>query len=306
MKLLCLFVLGFICICGTVPARAEENCTLQRVAKLDMTPIADGRFSIPMFVGGQTIPVLVDTGGLISMLTPQTVEALHLHPQPIWNFNLHITQYGGFRIDHHVIVEDIVIGRMRAPRYDFLIMPAGGYPSDIGGLLAPDILRAYDMDFDFANATLNFFSKDHCEGKVVYWTRDDPGEVEIRLGDDGHMTVPVMLDGKEIRATIDTGAANSVASLEEVESLLGLDEKSPDLKRLPGRPNRPLYRYPFKSLSFQSVSVTNPDVLLIPDSESKVGASGPKMLIGMNILRHLHLYIAYSEHKLYVTPATAH
>jgi hypothetical protein len=27
------------------------------------------------------------------------------------------------------------------------------------------------------------------------------------------------------------------------------------------------------------------------------------MLIGMNILRHLHIYIAYKEHKLYITPA---
>jgi hypothetical protein len=240
------------------------------------------------------------------MLTPPTVEALHLHPELIGNFNLRITQYGGYRIDHHVIAEDIAIGRMQARRYDFLIMPTGGYPSDIGGLLAPDILRAYDMDFDFANATLNFFSKDHCEGKVVYWTHGDVGEVEIRLSDDGHMTVPVTLDGKEIRATIDTGAAGSVASLEEVEDLFGLDEKNPDLKPLPGRPKRLAYRYPFNSLSFQSVSVTNPDIVLIPDSESKVGPTGPKMLLGINILRHLHMYIAYGEHKLYVTPASAH
>jgi hypothetical protein len=52
--------------------------------------------------------------------------------------------------------------------------------------------------------------------------------------------------------------------------------------------------------------VSYPDIVLIPDRESKVGASGPKMLLGMNVLRHLHLYIAYGEHKLYVTPATAH
>jgi hypothetical protein len=28
------------------------------------------------------------------------------------------------------------------------------------------------------------------------------------------------------------------------------------------------------------------------------------MLIGMDILQHLHLYIAYREQKLYVTPAS--
>src|ERR1700679_1668957 len=104
MKPLCLFVSAFVCV--AVSVRAEESCTLQQTAKLDMTPVADGRFSIPMSVGGQTFPMLVDTGGFISMLTPPTVEALHLHPELIGNFNLRITQYGGYRIDHHVIAED--------------------------------------------------------------------------------------------------------------------------------------------------------------------------------------------------------
>ena len=29
------------------------------------------------------------------------------------------------------------------------------------------------------------------------------------------------------------------------------------------------------------------------------------MLIGMNVLRHLHIYIAYKEQKIYITPAGA-
>jgi hypothetical protein len=29
------------------------------------------------------------------------------------------------------------------------------------------------------------------------------------------------------------------------------------------------------------------------------------MLIGMNVLRHLHIYVAYKEQKIYITPAGA-
>ncbi len=29
----------------------------------------------------------------------------------------------------------------------------------------------YDVDFDFAVGKFNLFSKDHCDGQVVYWTR---------------------------------------------------------------------------------------------------------------------------------------
>ena len=29
----------------------------------------------------------------------------------------------------------------------------------------------------------------------------------------------------------------------------------------------------------------------------------PDILLGMNVLKHLHVYIAYKEKKLYITPA---
>ncbi|HEY2033927.1 MAG TPA: hypothetical protein VGH02_09610, partial [Rhizomicrobium sp.] len=65
---------------------------------------------------------------------------------------------------------------------------------------------------------------------------------------------------------------------------------------------------PFKTLSLNGLTVNHPDILLISNSESDVlgGNASPKMLIGLSILSKLHLYIAYGEHNLYVTPADAH
>jgi hypothetical protein len=34
--------------------------------------------------------------------------------------------------------------------------------------------------------------------------------------------------------------------------------------------------------------------------------SDSDIIVGMNVIRRLHLYIAYGEKTLYVTPATAH
>jgi hypothetical protein len=47
-------------------------------------------------------------------------------------------------------------------------------------------------------------------------------------------------------------------------------------------------------------------LMLVPDAQSKLRTGEPRMLLGINVLRQLHLYIAYHEHTLYVTPATAH
>ena len=67
-------------------------------------------------------------------------------------------------------------------------------------------------------------------------------------------------------------------------------------------------RYPFKMLTLQGVTVNNPDIILVPDDKSKImgGYRQPKLILSMGILRQLHLFIAYKEHNIYVTSASAH
>jgi len=296
------FLLGATLSAGG--AQAADDCVLRQLIKVDMTTIPDGRVSVPMTVGGRTLNMLIDTGGLFSMLTPETVKTLDLRPQFLPA--AHITQYGGFAVDHYVVAHDVSLGGIKADKFDFLVMPEHDYPPMINGLIAPDIMRSYDADFDFANHAFRLFSNEHCEGKVVYWTHDPYGAVDFSLSQLGQITVPVMLDGHEIRAMIDTGAYHSVASLETVEDALDIDEKNPALHLLPGPPGIPRYHYPLKTLSLQSITVNNPDVILIPDDQSRQPPGAPKMLLGINVLRQLHLYFAYREHTLYVTPAAAH
>lgn len=291
-------------ILGAGTAQAADDCMLHELIKLDMTTMPDGRVSVPMTVSGRTLNMLIDTGGLFSMLTPETVKALDLHPEFLPA--AHITQYGGLAVDHYVVAHDISLGAIKGSKFDFLVMPEQDHPPGINGLIAPDIMQNYDTDFDFANGAFRLFSNDHCEGKVVYWTHDPYGAVDFRLTPLGQMSVTVTLDGHEIRAMIDTGAYHSVASLETVEDALGIDEKNPNLRLMPGPPGLPRYRYPFKTLSLQSITVNNPDIILIPDDQSRQPPGAPKMLLGINVLSKLHLYFAYREHTLYVTPAAAH
>ena len=286
-------------------AQADEPCRLERAVKLDMSVTRDGHVSVPMTIGGKAIGMLIDTGGLVSMLTPPTVAELDLTPQMIPLSR--IRQYGGFTVDHYVTVHDASLGGLKTSKLELLVMPERAYPRDAGGLLAPDIMRGYDADFDFANATFSLFSQDHCEGQVVYWTHEPYGEVDINLNEFGQITVPVTLDGKEMRATIDTGAYHSSASLESIEDEFDIHEGNAHLRRIPGgNPLASRYRYPFRTLTFQSVTVNNPDLVLVPDQLSRQPDEAPKILLGVNVLRQLHMYVAYKERKLYVTPAATH
>ncbi|HEY5339140.1 MAG TPA: aspartyl protease family protein, partial [Rhizomicrobium sp.] len=191
---------------------------------------------------------------------------------------------------------------------EFVVMPDNRLPQEVDGTLAPDVLSAYDDDFDFANNKFYLVSQDHCPGRVVYWTKDAYAEIPMRIDNIGHIDLPVSVDGKPMQATLDTGSSRSLMSLEAAEDLFGFNEKDSSLKPLSSSNEHwHPYRYPFKSLAFEGVIVNNPDLVLISNDESKMMGSGsPKIILGMGVLRQLHLYIAYHEHKLYVTPATAH
>ena len=296
--------LSLLCLGAAAPALADdESCHLTRVAQLDMMIDGSGRIDVPMQVGGQTLNLMIDTGGVNSMLDQSTVETLGLHPE-IFN-SVRVVGFGGIHIDRFVTAHDISFGGLQAHSMQFLVMPRGRMAPDVQGLLGPDILRAYDDDFDFANAKFSLFQRAHCSGNLVWWTDAEHSEIPFSIDGAGHIQFYVELDGKKVRVWLDTGASGSVLSLEEAEDLFGIDEKSPALRPLRETANGHTYKYPFKAMTFGGVTVNNPDLVLMSRDDSKLPGAAP-MLLGIGILRQLHMYISYREEKIFVTAATAH
>ncbi len=291
-------------LCAAAPAAAEEEgCQLTRVAQLDMSVDATGRINVPMQISGQTLNLLIDTGGVNSMLSQPAVDALGLHPE-IFD-SVRVGGFGGLRIKRYVTAHDVSFGGLRAHSMQFLVMPEGRLSPDIQGLLGPDILRAYDDDFDFANAKFSLFQQAHCGGNLVWWTNAEHSEIPFSVDEGGHIQFYVELDGKKVKVWLDTGASGSIMSLEEAESLFGFDEKEPSLKPLRETANGHTYKYPFKMMTFGGVTVSNPDLVLISRDDTKMYGIAP-ILLGIGILRQLHMYISYREKKIFVTAATAH
>jgi hypothetical protein len=199
-------------------------------------------------------------------------------------------------------------------------------PGGVAGILAP--APGIDIDIDFAAHKLSFFSPNHCDGKVIYWPADAVAVVPMRNAGSQpgsglsteHIMIPVTLDGKQIDALIDTGSTNNVLNLRIAEGRFGVDVRSPDVKplgQLGNSASAQTYRKQFGTLSFEGVTVTNPVVDLIPDRQT--GALGderpigslirpadrglPDLIVGMTVLSKLHMYVAYKEHKVYITAA---
>jgi hypothetical protein len=132
------------------------------------------------------------------------------------------------------------------------------------------------------------------------------------LDENGHILLPVNVDGVPMTAILDTGAPTSVMFLDAAERSFGLTEKllkaenANDPAPSDERGNT-LFHHRFKRISMNSVDILNPDLIVAPNNMSeRPSAKMPQLIIGLQELSVLHLFIAYSQNQLYVTAKDAH
>ncbi len=282
-----------------------EACRLLEVADLDMETEIDGEVTVPVSIDDFPGRWLIDTGNVRSTISEATVKRLALTER---FSSTPMEMFGGRKVLLEARTATLQIGPMSAHDYPLMVSPADVLPDDTIGMLAPDIMAAYDVEFDFAAGRFKMFSPQHCPGKVVYWTKSSYARVPFDLNADIHIIVDVEIDGKHLDATIDTGTARSTMSLTIANRLFGLTPSSPGmiatgLHSINGLPQTATYRYPFKALNFDGVSVTTPFIEIVDDRGLPGRVS--HLLLGVQTLRQLHMYVAYGEQALYLTPAEA-
>jgi hypothetical protein len=193
-----------------------------------------------------------------------------------------------------------------------------GPDNQLAGTMAPN--PNVDLELDFAGRKLGLFSPDHCAGQVVYWPATAIAAVPMRVAGLGHIIIPVTLDGKNMDALLDTGASDSILNLRVAQSRFDIRPDSPEVEpigELRGNPSAKIYRRRFDTLAFEGVTVSNPSLILIPDQVSPRMPNPvptgslvrppdrglPDLILGISILSKTHIYVAYREKKVYITPA---
>jgi predicted aspartyl protease len=288
-----------------VASQAPTNCNVGRIASLDMTMLPDGEIAVPVTINDQEMKLIVDTGDIYSGIGEESADALHLKRG---NTGQAFTFLGNLPAYQYVEAHSFKLGPMSGDDLRLLVVPSQMMRPNVDGLLGPNVLKGFDVEFDFAHGKFNIFSQNHCPHAVVYWTKTNYAQVPMHVDDSWHISVPVTLNGKSLTAVIDSGADRSTMSLATLKELFGVDEKNPALKQsgtgsINGTARTTMYRYPFDTLSLEGVKVQSPDIDIIP--AETYGTQNPQLIIGINVLRQLRLYIAYKEQMLYATPAEA-
>ena len=190
-----------------------------------------------------------------------------------------------------------------------------------GGVVGRNLFTQIDVEFDNAGRSISFFSQDHCPGEGVYWA-DEAVVLEYQRDqlsrsrsasrikgdyDKNQIDTPVVsaeLMGKPVTVLLDTGATYTSIDLEHARKVFGIGPGSPGVESAgkvyvaTGAPVE-TYKYTFKELTISGIHFQNVPVLL--------GQFGDiaQVILGMHEMKHLRMYFAFKEGKVYITDANA-
>ena len=305
-------------------ANAADNCQLKQIASVPTAIGSGGRILLDVAIDDQPAKLLVDTGAGFSMLDPAYVKRRGLPIIETQTLGYGLTGRG---LSGATRIGTLKLGNTVSRNGVFAIGSTGGDGSDDRpvGLFAADYLANYDVEIDPTAGRINLFSQDHCTGNVVYWAKEY-FRLPVSLTAGKQLDVRIEIDGKPLRALIDTGASMSVMRLAVARRLFDISADVPEgqhLSKTTGVDATKIdtFMHVFDSVTFGDITLHNTKMAIAAiDSGKGASNSGSHIgglvdqedvLIGMPLLRQLHLFIAYSEPALYFTiaepkPAPAH
>jgi hypothetical protein len=288
-------------------------------AAVAQAPIDTARKSVPItgsnvedFTAART-----NYAGIAGSLTPKTVQALGLTANET---GVRFTGAASGRREMKVSVQDFAIHGLSPFSTEFLVSEGDSRVADYAGTFAINNYTAlsFDLDFDFAARTARMFARD-CAGRPADWTAAAVAKVKFKVDGNGFITLPVMLDGKEVQAVLDTGSVPTTIDFGFASRSFRFKENDPSLTQVTQMDDgRAVYRRPFSSIGFEGISIADPQLLLVPGirGRSEGAPTGsrvdrdkrgtiPPLVLGMSVLRHLRVYFAFDERAVYFAPSAA-
>jgi hypothetical protein len=299
-------------------ALAEDCGPLKQINTIDLVA-APNRVLVPLSINGIPKLFLLDTGGDVSQINGGVAQELGL---TLRDSNLKLLDMYGHASTKMVRLDKFTLGRLHGEDVYMAVQPNPdfGKGTRYVGIFGPDMMGRYDVEIDFGTYKMNYFSPDHCPGHVVYWPHAALAVTPMTFYK-RHIRLTVKVDGKDLTAEIDTGATNTTMTAGAAQRLFDIVPESPGNVPLNSLGMAAAFGRVFSTLDFEGVAVKNPHVVIVPELiGSKDPNNGfqtgtrtkmvddledrPDMLVGMDILKKLHLYIAFDENKLYISEAS--
>lgn len=294
-------------------AAQAQDCALKRVAQFDMVDSDLARPVIEVKMDGRPVRMLVDTGAVWSGLADWAAEGLATKRIERHSFR----GIGGGKLKQVAVVPEFDLGPVKFPDFQFLVFAPDTFRDPgLAGAIGANVLQKFDVEIDYRGRKVVFYSQDHCPGRVISWPHDTFARLAFEHGYNGPIIVPVKLDGRSLKATIDTGASESLIEDKLASDLFELTSESPGVEAagtthgVDGRPLT-LYRHRFETLELDELKFPHPQIIFYAGRSEEDACIGVEcgestrtdMILGARHLRALHLFISYGERAVYATTA---
>jgi predicted aspartyl protease len=293
-----------------ISANAADTvpCALQEAVSLDLVRQDNGFFNIPVQLDDQPMVMGIDTGSTGTSISEATATKLGLPISAAGDSRVFVSN---IKIDTSATLKSFGLGRLAITDWPVWIIPNTLLDRGIVGLVGSDSLMSFDIEFDPAHSKFNLFVPNTCTKDAAYWTHGTVAAVPLSFDRASHITLDATLDGRSVTVLLDTGSFNSFMSIDVAEDMFGFRSDDPRLKSIGaqpinGGPATPVYEFPFKSLGLEGFTISNPNIELLPrDLFPRGFRDQSRIVLGMNVLRHLRMYIAYKQRVIYLTDASA-
>ena len=295
------------------------DCKLQKAATFEAR--VDHMLLVQAKIQDKDVWAALDTGAPFSLINNKLVDELKLptryHSWAAIDVTGHET--------HISAVAKVSLGDFTSDHFEFVIAgrDSPNQTWSMDALFGDNFLEANGLDFelDLTHGKVNIFLSDHCPNIGAYWAHEYV-PIPVKVQRDGHIYLPVTLDGIQAYALLDTGSSLSLVDKHVAEGNLnvptngGKDKMDGNLTAGSGA-TMGFYRHTFGTLDIGGIAFHNVELGVAHLTELTNNSVDPHMtlhdeqainapiILGLKQLSKLRMYFSLSEHMLYVTPANA-
>ena len=250
-------------------------------------------------INGAPAKMLVDTGAFDTLLIDAAAQRRKL---PMRATHRIARGIGGEAAIHEALVAGLSVGPTASGAAWLPVLGDFGFVPDYDALVGAPFLLQSDLEISLASKSLRFFRPSNCDGRfLAYW---DENAMEIPFAASrGHRSPNppffVHVNGKRMRAMIDTGAGTTVIGRAAAERA-GLKLDAPGAARLSaiagvGRDRVARWSTVIDTFQIAQETVRNAHIGVI-DWDDDID-----ILLGADFLRAHRVLIAMSQRKIYLS-----
>jgi predicted aspartyl protease len=282
-----------------LPGRASAACTINAVFQVPVT-LVRGHPVAPVQLNGKTLGFTVDSGASYSSIDQAAAKMLKL-PVRMTQDNVAMTGVGGMTVPDITTVEAVTIAGAQFKNMPFFVQPLSGM-----NLLGQNLLGYADAEYDFPHAAIRLMKPEGCnDANLAYWAGPSQGVSVIHLEssrtDRVDSTIgPATLNGRSIRVVFDTGAQRSVLTL-AAAARAGVNPDSPGVVPAGSMYGAGAQTVKLWMATFASFKLGDEEIKNVRLQFGDVQLGGADMLLGDDFFLSHRVYVANSQHKIFIT-----